>query len=335
VVRLKVDIIGAGALGLLFGGKLAAGGVRVRFWTRTTEQAQLLAEEGVRIEEPNSGLLSIAPSMILAHSANDIVGGTLKIHEEDRPDWIFVTTKQRSVDNDLLEFIGRIAGPKTGIVCFQNGIGHIEMFRSAFKDRSIYVAITTEGAKRKDASYVIRAGAGSTQIGIPQASGFLLYKDESQDKKKEQADGEDLLKMFESAGFDVFLSKDIDREIYRKLLINAVINPLTAIWRIPNGELLDTELRVAMLRQLCEEGMRIYEAHQISIPSNMYEQIISVCQSTAGNISSMLSDVLKGAPTEIDSINGRLIEMAQAAGVAAPGHEILWNLIRGLKAADG
>ncbi|HEY4390267.1 MAG TPA: 2-dehydropantoate 2-reductase [Paenibacillus sp.] len=329
---MKVDIIGAGALGLLFGGKLAAGGVQVRFWTRTTEQARLLMEEGVNIEEPNSALLHIAPSMILTHSVNDIVDGSMNISEEEVPDWIFVTTKQRSVDHDLLEIIGQIAGPKTGIVCFQNGIGHIEMFRSAFKNRNIYVAITTEGAKRRDSHYVIRAGVGSTQIGIPQASQSLLYN-ESIDKKKDQFNGEDLLKMLESAGFEAFLSKEIDRDIYRKLLINAVINPLTAIWRIPNGELLDTELRVAMLKQLCEEGMRIYEAHQISIPSNMYEQIISVCQSTAGNISSMLSDVLKGAPTEIDSINGRLTEMAQAAGISAPGHETLLNLVRGLEAA--
>ena len=114
----------------------------------------------------------------------------------------------------------------------------------------------------------------------------------------------------------------------RSYYVNAVINPLTAIWRIPNGELLDTESRVVMLRQLCEEGMRIYAAHQIPIPSNMYEQIESVCRSTAGNTSSMLSDVLKGAPTEIDSINGRLVKMAQAASIPAPGHEMVWLLVR-------
>lgn len=329
---MKVDIIGAGALGLLFGGKLAARGVRVRFWTRTMEQARLLAGEGIQVEEPHSGLVSIAPSMILAHPVDDIVGGSPNISEEERPEWIFITTKQGSVDHDLLEFVGRIAGSKTGIVCFQNGIGHIEMFRSAFKDRSIYVAITTEGAKRSDARSVIRSGAGTTQIGIPQPSEFLLYNDDYLDERKEQIREEDLLKMLESAGFEVFLSKDIDREIYRKLLINAVINPLTAIWRIPNGELLDTESRVVMLRQLCEEGMRIYAAHQIPIPSNMYEQIVSVCRSTARNTSSMLSDVLKGAPTEIDSINGRLVKMAQAANIPAPGHEMVWLLIRGLEA---
>ncbi|GGF82866.1 ketopantoate reductase family protein [Paenibacillus aceti] len=333
---MKVDIIGAGALGLLFGGKLAAAGVQVRFWTRTAEQSRLLQQEGINVEEPHSGVLSVAPSMVRAYPAADLMGGEVDGLAEGAADWIFVMTKQRSVDSSLLETVHKIAGPETGIICFQNGMGHIELFRSAFKAHGVYVAITTEGAKRQNSRYVIRSGAGSTQIGIPRTDEYLLFKEGLSEKAEKYATKEsDLVNMLESAGFAAFLSKDIDREIYRKLLINAVINPLTALWRIPNGELLDTEPRRGMLQQLCEEGLQVYQAHQISVPSDMYEQIVSVCRSTAGNTSSMLSDVLKGAPTEIDSINGRLVAMAQAAGITVPGHEIVWNLIKGMQAVSG
>jgi 2-dehydropantoate 2-reductase len=330
---MKVDIIGAGALGLLFGGKLAAAGEQVRFWTRTAGQAGMLADQGIEVEQSDSGVLLVAPTAITARSVCDITDGVLDISEEDKADWIFIMTKQRSVDESLLDIVRQLAGPATGIVCFQNGIGHVEMFQSAFRDRYIYAAITTEGAKRIDARYVIRAGAGKTQIGIPHMGEYSLFKEGLQEKKDGQIKEEDLVSMLESAGFEAFLSKDIDREIYRKLLINAVINPLTALWRIPNGELLDTEQRRMLLRQLCEEGQQVYSAHHIFVPFDMYDQIVSVCQSTAGNVSSMLSDVLKGATTEIDSINGRLVEMAHTAGVPVPGHEIVWRLVRGIEAA--
>ncbi|MNJ51191.1 2-dehydropantoate 2-reductase [compost metagenome] len=113
-------------------------------------------------------------------------------------------------------------------------------------------------------------------------------------------------------------------------MINAVINPLTAIWRIPNGELLETVERRTVLEQLCEETMAIYKAKGIAFEGDAYAQVAEVCRSTASNMSSMLKDVLQGMPTEIDYINGRLVEMARLVNIPVPGHEMVWRLVRGL-----
>ncbi|MNJ48056.1 2-dehydropantoate 2-reductase [compost metagenome] len=194
----------------------------------------------------------------------------------------------------------------------------------AFPETPIYAVITTEGAKRIDSYQVIRSGKGLTSIGQVKSSG-------SRKSLSLKNAVEKIIDTFETAGFCALLSKDIDREIYRKLLINSVINPLTAIWRISNGELLETEERRTLLQQLCQEAAAIYSARNIPFEGDAYDVVAEVCRSTASNMSSMLKDVLQGVPTEIDYINGRLVEMAKLSGVSVPGHEMIWRLVRGLQ----
>ncbi|MGZ7443670.1 ketopantoate reductase family protein [Paenibacillus sp. TH7-28] len=312
---MKIDIVGAGALGLLFGGKLAAAGERVRFWTRTAEQAALLRKEGIELTEPD-GTVHIIEGKRFAAGTLDQTAGTDWAEE---PDWLLLMTKQGHITEALLSACGRLAGKHTNIVCFQNGAGHLERIRQMIPGQALYAAITTEGAKRADGRRITRAGFGETRVGVDQTMDFLEFS------------GESLAKMLRKAGFDAFLSNDIGRELFRKLLINAVINPLTAIWRIPNGQLLESEARQTVMRQLCDEGERIFQANGIAYDADIYAQILGVCRTTAGNTSSMLKDVLSGKPTEIDFINGRLVEMARAKQVSAPGHELVWQLIRAMQ----
>lgn len=323
---MSIEIIGAGALGLLFGAKLAAAGERVRFWTRTPEQAALLKAEGIKLTEPDGTSQVIDGSRFGALCLEEIENEQGKANAE----WLLITTKQRHINEHLLEAIRKLASPQAKAVCFQNGVGHLELVQQAIPGRPVYAAITTEGAKRTDGRSVSRAGYGETRLGIHWGSDGTREVQKGSEAELREKVTESLVKMLETAGFTAFLSKDIDREIFRKLLINAAINPLTALWRVPNGQLLDSEERRAVLRQLCDEGERIYRACGIPYDADIYEQILEVCRATATNVSSMLRDVLQGAPTEIDFINGRLVEMARAKRVSAPGHELVWRLVRAL-----
>ncbi|WP_110934378.1 ketopantoate reductase family protein [Paenibacillus bouchesdurhonensis] len=319
---MKFDMIGAGALGLLFGGKFAASGQEVRFWTRTHEQAALLVKEGIMLQE-GEGCSPVRISDLTVYSLQE---GASRIEAEAHTpaDWIMLATKQRHIDNELAKALEPLVGQDTKILCFQNGIGHAEFLSQVFPETPIYAVITTEGAKRIDSYQVIRSGKGLTSIGQVKSGG-------SRKSLSLKNAVEKLIDTFETAGFCALLSKDIDREIYRKLLINSVINPLTAIWRISNGELLETEERRTLLQQLCQEAAAIYSARNIPFEGDAYDVVAEVCRSTASNMSSMLKDVLQGVPTEIDYINGRLVEMAKLSGVSVPGHEMMWRLVRGLQ----
>ncbi|WP_334071916.1 MULTISPECIES: 2-dehydropantoate 2-reductase [Paenibacillus] len=330
---MKIEIIGAGALGLLFGGMLVHAGERVRFWTRTPEQSQFLNSGGFSIEYPG-GAVRLAPGSFTAYPIDAAVKGEVG----EAADWVFLMTKQRHIEGPLLRHTGKLLGETTGILCFQNGIGHIEKVRGAFPGFPVYAAITTEGAKLADKSKVIRSGAGVTKLGLPQAAEAYAKSVSSENRRENETrashenvkTAECLAKKLTQAGFQAILSNDIDTEIYKKLLINAAINPLTALLRVSNGELLIGEERRQLLKQLCRETEQIYLAHGIPCEPDTYAMVMSVCRSTSGNISSMLKDVLQGEITEVDHINGRLVEMAHAAKIPAPGHEAVWRLVRAL-----
>lgn len=313
---MKIDIVGAGAIGLLFGGGLALAGNRVRFWTRTPEQARALREKSYVLENPEGTNLLIDSKIYEAHPLEEAE----RIPVEEGEKWIFITTKQRHVEDTLIKNISHLVENDTEIACFQNGVGHLQIIQSAFPEHPVFAVITTEGAKRTSGHHVIRAGKGMTKIGIPrhETGGFAGKLAES------------LVKKLIQAGFPALLSNQIDKEIYEKLLVNAVINPLTALLRIPNGGLLETEERKELMLQLYNEAAHVYQANDIDYDPDMYERIIGVCRSTSGNMSSMLKDVMDGSPTEIDYINGRIVEMARIVNVPVPGHETLWRLIRAM-----
>ncbi|AWB45379.1 2-dehydropantoate 2-reductase [Paenibacillus sp. CAA11] len=314
---MRFGIVGTGALGLLFGAGLAAAGEEVHFWTRTAWQAELLLREGIswgrgghadqRVHLPGS-LFSASP---LEENA---------ISEVQPPDWIFLTVKQRDLTEELLQLIANMQDEHTGVVCFQNGYGHMERVEKAMRYGSPYAALTTEGAKRQDGRAVVRSLTGETRLG----------QVGSRPQPGMNKNAENLTAVLVKAGFPAFLSNDIVKEIYRKLLINAAINPLTALWRIPNGELLMDSERLELMNELIDEALIIYDEYELPYDSDVKEQIMDVCRTTAGNISSMLSDVLQGKATEIDYINGYLVEMARTAGIQALRHEVVWKLVKGL-----
>ncbi|MGG4217442.1 2-dehydropantoate 2-reductase [Paenibacillus jamilae] len=322
--RYKViDIIGAGSLGLLFAGRLSATGTIVRLWTRTPEQARVITWEGITVfdKEGQASVHVCGDTLQVAPLAD-----WQRLNSQAPARWIMLMTKQGAI-GEVLEQIQPMVQTEgdTGIVCLQNGIGHIERIRHAWPKAVVYPAVTTEGAKKQGPASIVHAGSGLTEIGYSEEG------EEGQNSDLQQY----VLNRLLAAGFDVCLSKEIEKGIYRKLLINAVINPLTAVWRVRNGELLSEPVRIHMMRKLYDEGIRVYEAHGIRWESAWWDQIMDVCQATADNHSSMLADVLAHSMTEVASINGQLVQMAEQAGVSAPTHEVLWQLIEGMRLKEG
>lgn len=321
---MMIDLIGAGSLGLLYGGKLAASGAKVRVWCRSAEQAQDLREKGIKILYVDGGTEARA-------AAGDFDVGVLEDFafswQRQPGDYILLMTKQK----DVLEVCSRIAAhlepdklhPSMlpGLVCFQNGYGHMDRVAGILPGWPLYAGVTTEGAKRISPSEVMHAGAGATWVGATE---------KHHAHGNEASKLEPLVKMLQKAGFSTVLANDIDSRIFRKLLINAVINPLTALWSIPNGELLATKQRIGMMRMLLDEALRVYDACGIPWDQDIWDQIVEVCTSTSGNTSSMLKDVQAGMPTEIEWINGSIAALAKSSGLRAEAHELVTGLIQGL-----
>ncbi|MFE4711281.1 ketopantoate reductase family protein [Paenibacillus sp. NPDC056722] len=325
---MRIDIIGAGSLGLLLAGRLISAGNEVRLWCRGGQQVHELVRSGINISYEDEGT-PIRIKSDLFHAG--LVTGFTETYLREPGGCIVITVKQNVLHHDLPEMLQPLRNERPSIVCFQNGIGHIELLQKLLPESNIYAAVTTEGAKRKTLTEVIHAGKGEVWLGKvpPEASMRAPFTEPQNDIEVIH-----LLETLSVAGFSAFLSNDMNTMIYRKLLINAVINPLTALWRIPNGELLASEERIRVMRDLYNEAIAVYEACDIPYETDSWEVIAQVCRSTSGNTSSMLADVLAGRATEIRWINGSLVEMGERSGLAVPLHRIMCRLVEGMIAEE-
>jgi 2-dehydropantoate 2-reductase len=126
---------------------------------------------------------------------------------------------------------------------------------------------------------------------------------------------------------------DIDVAVAHKFAINCVINPLTAMKRCRNGELLQDGKAGAALAALCEEAEPALRALGLwHGDTNLKSAAVNVCRQTAGNRSSMLQDVLAGRETELAYLTGELLRRAAKAGLALPENE---RLQAALSSRDG
>lgn len=310
-----IDIVGAGSMGLLYAAKLIASGNPVRIWTRTEEQAKLLRDMGLELVLPNGDVLHLA--QIYAYPLDQ---ATERLRQEGRQvDKLGLFVKQTHWTDHLLEHLRELhVSDALSVVCFQNGIGHMERLKKLWSGDVLLSAVTTEAAKRLTPNRVAHTGQGITYIGGDQKQSI---------NHKSAAEWNNLLNL---AGIQTSVSNNIEGMIYQKLLINAVINPLTAILRVPNGELLHGSTRIELMRAVFNEVQAIYAAVGIEIGEQDWEIIKQVCERTASNTSSMLADVLHHRSTEIEAITGALLQLAEQHGVDAPVQRSLYLLVRAL-----
>lgn len=325
---MQIDVIGGGSIGLLFGAKLAEAGADVRIWTRSEEQSALLSSQGIRLRERDgtSDRSIRVKSIWSERSSNKHL-----LKSGNRPGaayrWVLLTVKQTDLNDQLLAKLVEITtcseSEEVAVVCLQNGIGHLERIQSKLPNKPLFAAVTTEGAKRIDSRSVEHTGKG--QLWLGKWNGNERKRDESLEISQKM-----LISMLQSAGFTSFLSNDMENRIFNKLLINAVINPLTALFDIKNGDLPNHPSREKLMRKLYEETELVLVKAGMTLPSDGWQLIIDVCKQTSANSSSMLSDIRAGRVTEIDAINGGIVRLAGKHKLHAPVNQAIIELVQAL-----
>jgi 2-dehydropantoate 2-reductase len=176
------------------------------------------------------------------------------------------------------------------------------------------LGVTTAGATLLGPGHVRPGGEGVTHLAAP----------------------EWVARLFQQAGLraETVPAEAAEGLLWGKLAVNCGINPLTALLRVPNGELLRRTEARGLMEAAAHECARVAGAKGIALPyADAGAQAARVAERTAGNHSSMFQDILRGAPTEVDAINGAVARAGAALGVPTPLNETLWRLVRAL--ADG
>jgi 2-dehydropantoate 2-reductase len=297
-------VIGTGALACLFAARLAASGAPVMMLGSWAEGLNAIRRRGVRMVDA-AGTEKAYP----VHATDDpaeCAGTAFAL--------VLVKSWQTArVAGQLAECL-----EEDGVaLTLQNGLGNYETLAAALGEERVAFGVTTLGASLIQPGLVRLAGEGSIMLG----------------EHSRIAGPADLLRR---AGFEVERVPDPKSLLWGKLVINAAINPVTALLNVPNGELLKDPAAHALLQAAAREAAAVATASGVRLPyRDAVVAVESVAQRTAANYSSMLRDVQRGSPTEIDAISGAIVRAGENAGIATPVNRTLWQLVKALEESSG
>jgi 2-dehydropantoate 2-reductase len=303
----RIAIAGVGAMGCLLGACLGsvADVVLLGCWP---EQLAALRRDGLRLEHPDGRVTR--HTLAVVDDATQISSASIAL--------VAVKSRQTAAAaHSIAQFL--LADGLT--VTLQNGLNNRAALRSVLGNERVALGVTAQGATAVAPGVVRHAGHGPTYLGRDAALGAsqLSCLDE-------------LASLFEQAGLETHVVDDTDSLVWGKLAVNAAINPLTALLRVPNGVLRQHAALVALMRQTAAEVAAVAAAQGIPLPDDITDRPLTVAQATAANRSSMLQDAERGAPTEIDAICGAVARAGRAAGVPTPLNSRLHELVRQLEA---
>ncbi|HLO30502.1 MAG TPA: 2-dehydropantoate 2-reductase [Anaerolineales bacterium] len=295
----NILIVGTGALATLFAARLAQAGYQITMLGTWKAGLNALRNQGARLVDANGNEYRFEVQVI------------------DNPDecreikYALVLVKAWQTERVAKQLQECLA--QDGLaVTLQNGLGNRETLAESLGLERVALGTTTTGATLLGPGLVRAGGEGVISI------------EQNQNLDPVEA-------ALRSAKFNVNIVNDAQSLIWGKLVINAAINPLTALLRVPNGKLLERPSAREMMEVLASETARVAQAENIPLPfPDPVAAAQEVARKTAANHSSMLQDVLRGAPTEIDAICGAVVKAAKKHRIDTPANWASWKLVRAL-----
>lgn len=305
---MEILIIGAGAMGGLFGALLAPL-ANVCLITTNTSHAEAIEKSGIRLTDMAGKTTSTRLRAIIDPK-----------HYHQQADLVLICTKAGATEAAAHTASGLLA--KDGLVLtLQNGLGNLERIAAVVGPERVAAGTTAQAATLLAPGHIRHAGQGATALAP--AQGFP-------DQRRQL---ETIAELFNRAGIATHITGDIDALLWSKLIVNVGINALTALLRVPNGALIQSRACEQLMLDAVDEALAVAKALGINIDFALQqERVRQVCDLTRDNRASMLQDILHGRPTEIDVINGAIVAKGSETGVATPINRMLTRLIKALEA---
>ncbi|WP_179134046.1 2-dehydropantoate 2-reductase [Halobacillus massiliensis] len=281
---MKIGILGGGSVGLLLSSYLSREH-EVFLYVRSLEQKELIEAEGIICDNRTAHVNVLLSDELHKHSC----------------DLMMITVKQYHLTQifDLLP-------AQTPLLFLQNGMAHLSLLEKL--KNPCAVGVVEHGALKIAMNQVSHTGKGSVQMAV--------FKGEADVIGWAQLISKDEFPFYSCGNYYYMLS--------RKLIINTVINPLTAIFQVKNAHIIENPHIRFLAHKLCQEA---------SIALNLdneeqWERITNIAENTGSNHSSMYKDILCGRKTEIEAISGYIFQILNEQ---APFHEFVIESIRALE----
>lgn len=290
-------------MGSLYGGKLAAV-TPVTLLDAWADHIAAIQQNGLRITELD-GSEEVAS-----------VSATTDPGEVPPADLVIIFVKSHATEQ-ASRWAARFVKREGIALTLQNGVGNAETMAAVLGSERVVAGVTAHGATLLGPGRVRHAGRGATHIAT---------------RKVVDARLKELAAIFDEADFEVRLEDSLDSLIWGKLIINVGINALTALLRVPNGQLAESPAARDLMAQVVEEAVAVCRAKGIALPyDDPLERVLEVARATGTNRSSMLQDVLRGVPTEVGVINEAIVRQAHAFNIPTPANQFILTVIRAIE----
>jgi 2-dehydropantoate 2-reductase len=297
---MKIVIMGAGAMGSLFGGLLAVSEEEVWLVDISQEQIDAIRSAGLTLEEKGK------KQTIRVNATSDAAS----IGKADLVIFFVKAYHTEKAASDALV----LQKKDTVFLTLQNGLGNEEAICKQVDRKNVILGVTNHGATLLGPGHIRHAGWGKTYIG------------ELDGKMTDRVT--QIAQVFNKAGVETEVSSNIHRVVWNKLFINAGLNAVAALTGLKNGQLLDYPETLRLMDALVSEAVEVARKKGIPVEGNPLEKVKAVVEATRENRCSMGQDFDHRRRTEIDAINGAVVREAERLGIAVPFNQAMTDLVK-------
>ncbi len=300
-MQLRILVVGTGAIGGFYGGKLAQAGARVATLCRSDYKA--VKSQGIKVTS-TYGNFHFIPEKVIRH-----------LEEYGSPPNYLLVGLKVLPEINTPEIIREVVGPDTAIVLLQNGVEIEESVSQAFPNNQIISGLAFICVTRNDPGHIVHVDFGRLVIGR-----FPAGRSDKTDH---------LARLFNESGVPCTVSEDVVTDRWRKLVWNAPFNPISVLGGGADTKtMVDNPESLELARQVMEEVCRIAEAEGHPLPTGVVEENIEGTRRMSPYKSSMLVDFEAGRPMEVEAILGNGIRAAKRHKIAVPHMESLYGLLK-------
>ena len=292
--RFPVAVMGAGAVGCYYGGMLARAGHPVTLIARAPH-VEAVRAHGLRLQAQQ---FDEAVALDASTDPSAVAGAKVVLFSVKSPD-----------TESAGELIRPHLRPDALVLCLQNGVDNAERLRAALPAHEVAAAVVYVATEMAGPGHVRHHGRGELVIEPSSAS-------------------EAVARALAAAGVPTEISPNVRGALWAKLILNCAYNALSAIAQIPYGQLVQATGVRDVMRDAVAECLAVARADGVEVPGDVELAVRRIAETMPNQYSSTAQDLARGKRSEIDHLNGLVVQRGEALGVATPVNRVLWVLVK-------
>ncbi len=297
---MKIAVLGAGAIGSWLGGKLAQSGQNVTLLTTNQAHKDAINQRGLTLRENETESVVQLPAESPREFSTPV-------------DLMLLVTKSFQ-SRQALQDAHQAINQSTVLMSVQNGLGNIETMADFVGDSQIIASTTMMPIDKTAPGVVESKGDGPTYFGFP---------------RDEKADTAHVEQAFANSGLDLQPVDNILQRIWTKVAFNVGMNAVCALTRGTPGTIGNSPEATLIVQRAAEEAVAVAATENITLDvQSIFDTIAYACREHGDHKASMLQDLLAQRQTEVDALNGAIVERAAKADVEVPVNQMLMSLVR-------